>query len=158
MPLSKFIVADVSQRMCFTRDTHLHKLQLTLLKFRGSNTYSKFSHSNLSSAWQFNGLFVLYYTYLHFFVICIFENMSLHALPFIFVNLGCEMLYVVQQRLHAQNIREIKGKVVLREVIKIMFGSDTFNQIMQPQEPYDITTMRTIFSKIAHSSIMKLSV
>lgn len=30
--------------------------------------------------------------------------MSLHAMPMVIVNLGCEMLFILEQRLMAQNI------------------------------------------------------
>lgn len=83
--------------------------------------------------------------------------MSKCAMPFLYVNLGCEMLYVIQQRLQAQKVAERKATMVLRDVLRIMFCRETFNCVAEPQETYSEVSMRGVYSRIAHSSIMKLS-
>ncbi|KAF5842192.1 organic solute transport protein 1-domain-containing protein [Dunaliella salina] len=83
--------------------------------------------------------------------------MSLKAMPIIITNLGCEMLFILEQRLVAQNISADKSTRVLHDVAKTMFNETYVEKLFAPQELYTVSTVRKIFDQIAHSSIMKLS-
>ena len=54
--------------------------------------------------------------------------MSLKGLPLLFLNIGGEMMYILDQRLKAQCIsreKSVKGKaVMLRMVVEVQRGDD----------------------------------
>lgn len=84
--------------------------------------------------------------------------MSQLAMPLVIVNLGCEMVYILEQRLKAQNIPADKSCKVLQDVIATMFERAFVNdKLFAPQEVYSVNNTRKIFNNLAHSSIMRLS-
>jgi hypothetical protein len=83
--------------------------------------------------------------------------MSLYAMPIVMANLGAEMIYILEQRLKAQQIPEEKGNKVLQDVVLNMFKQQFYNEAFKPQEVYNIASVRQVFDKLAHSSIMRLS-
>uniref|UniRef100_A0A7S0S0V4 Protein OSCP1 n=1 Tax=Chlamydomonas leiostraca TaxID=1034604 RepID=A0A7S0S0V4_9CHLO len=83
--------------------------------------------------------------------------MSLLAMPMIVVNLGCEMMFILEQRLKAQNIPPDKSGKVLNDVAKTMFDRQYVDKLFTPQELYSVPSVRKIFDRLAHSSIMRLS-
>jgi Organic solute transport protein 1 len=78
------------------------------------------------------------------------------ALPFLILNMGGEMMYILNQRLLAQKIPPDKGDKVRSDVIKHLFSEAFIRELMAPQPLYSMTSTRQIFDKIAQSSIMKL--
>ena len=58
------------------------------------------------------------------------------ALPFIILNMGGEMIYILHQRLQAQNVDATKSKKVLADVIKTMFKEDFMRELFVPQVMY----------------------
>lgn len=83
--------------------------------------------------------------------------MALRAMPFVIVNLGGEMLYILEQRLRAQSIPPEKAVKVLHDVVKTMFSSKFVAEVFKPAVMYSATSTRQIFERLAHSSIMRLS-
>ncbi|XP_006777349.1 PREDICTED: protein OSCP1 isoform X1 [Myotis davidii] len=93
--------------------------------------------------------------------------MSVRALPLLFLNLGGEMLYILDQRLRAQNIpgdkarrdewTEVDRKRVLHDIILTMFNKSFIEELLKPQELYSKKALRTIYDRLAHASIMKLN-
>jgi hypothetical protein len=83
--------------------------------------------------------------------------MSNATMPVLLYCLGGEMVYILQQRLTAQNIAPEKAVRVLEEVSKAMFATAFVEEIMRPQETYSTSSLREIFDRLAHSSIMRLS-
>ncbi|KAL9650561.1 hypothetical protein ABK040_004778 [Willaertia magna] len=83
--------------------------------------------------------------------------MSNFAMPFLIFNLGGEMMYILQQRLSAQKIALDKSKKVLQDVVKHMFQEQFLRELIKPQPLYSDASVRQIFEKLAHSSIMRLS-
>jgi len=79
------------------------------------------------------------------------------AMPFVVTNLGGEMIYILEQRLRAQNIPGDKSVKVLHDVVKTMFSGKFISEVFRPAEIYSNTSTRQIFEKLAHSSIMRLS-
>jgi hypothetical protein len=79
------------------------------------------------------------------------------CLPVVVCNLGSEMLYILEQRLRAQNITSDKSVKVLHDVVKSMFDRTFVAELFKPQELYTQRSTRQIFDKLAHSSIMRLS-
>ncbi len=83
--------------------------------------------------------------------------MSLIALPFVIVNLGAEMVYILDQRLKAQCIAEDKSRLVLNDVVRTWFDDKFIAELFKPQQLYSLPATRQIFERLAHSSIMRLN-
>jgi len=79
------------------------------------------------------------------------------AMPILIVNMGGEMLYILEQRLQAQAIVEEKSLRVLQDVISTMLSEKFINELFKPQRMYSSTSTRQIFDRLAHSSIMRLN-
>lgn len=47
-------------------------------------------------------------------------NGSLLAMPIIVLNMGGEMVYILSQRLQAQNVADEKARKVLEDVVRTM--------------------------------------
>jgi len=78
-------------------------------------------------------------------------------MPFIVVNLGAEMVYILEQRLRAQNVVKDKSQKVLQEILKFMFNKTFLEELFKPQERHSYTATKHLFTKLAHSSVMKLN-
>ena len=83
--------------------------------------------------------------------------MSNMAMPLIVLNLGGEMMYILKQRLEAQNVPEDRGRKVLEDVLKTMFSPSLIGELFRPQETYTNSSTMQLFHKLAHSSIMRLN-
>mmetsp|Transcript_14687 Transcript_14687/g.28238 ORF Transcript_14687/g.28238 Transcript_14687/m.28238 type:complete len:411 (+) Transcript_14687:511-1743(+) len=83
--------------------------------------------------------------------------MALRAMPFVIINLGGEMVYILEQRLRAQNIPPDKSVKVLHDVVRTMFSSKFISEVFKPAAIYSTASTRQIFERLAHSSIMRLS-
>ncbi|KAK1880471.1 Protein OSCP1 [Dissostichus eleginoides] len=93
--------------------------------------------------------------------------MSMRTLPLVFINLGGEMLYILDQRLQALNTSEDnseKGvwsekdrKRVMNDIVGAMFSKDFMDELLKPQQLYSHRTLKTVLTRIAHASIMRLN-
>ncbi|KAK6187781.1 hypothetical protein SNE40_005731 [Patella caerulea] len=83
--------------------------------------------------------------------------MSMKTLPLLFINLGGEMVYILDQRLRAQNIPELKSSKVLHDIVSTMFNKRFMDELFKPQTLYSKKAMRTVFDRLAHASIMRLN-
>jgi hypothetical protein len=81
----------------------------------------------------------------------------LHAMSILVTNLGCEMIYVLCSRLKAQNISDDKAIKVINDVACSLFDDKFIFKINAPQEIGKLTSIKQLFDKLAHSSIMKLN-
>ncbi|GMH82553.1 hypothetical protein TrVE_jg5072 [Triparma verrucosa] len=79
------------------------------------------------------------------------------AMPLLCLNMGVEMLYILSQRLSAQNVKQAKSQKVLQDVIRTMFSGTFITELFRPQEMYTSSSTRQIFNKLAHSSIMRIN-
>eukprot|EP00614_Pseudopedinella_elastica_P004411 CAMPEP_0172600822 /NCGR_PEP_ID=MMETSP1068-20121228/20982_1 /TAXON_ID=35684 /ORGANISM="Pseudopedinella elastica, Strain CCMP716" /LENGTH=268 /DNA_ID=CAMNT_0013401611 /DNA_START=127 /DNA_END=930 /DNA_ORIENTATION=+ len=70
---------------------------------------------------------------------------------------GAEMVYILVQRLAAQDIYKLKSQQVIDDVVKTMFNEAFVSELFKPQATYSKNSTRQIFEKLAHSSIMKLN-
>ncbi|KAK9883106.1 hypothetical protein WA026_001305 [Henosepilachna vigintioctopunctata] len=82
--------------------------------------------------------------------------MSHYVTPFLVLNLGSEMVYVVAQRLQAQNISVDKTNLVLDEIISTLLSRELISDIMKPQTTYSHKIMKDMMSVITQSSAMRL--
>ncbi|CAL8396665.1 unnamed protein product [Gadus morhua 'NCC'] len=93
--------------------------------------------------------------------------MSMRTLPLVFINMGGEMLYILDQRLQAPNKAgdcpekgvwsEQDRKRVMVTIIRTMFSKDFMDQLFKPQPLYSHRTLKTVLTRLAHTSIMRLS-
>lgn len=82
---------------------------------------------------------------------------SLLAMPMLIINMGGEMLYILEQRLQAQNIATDKSAKVLQDVVSTMYSPKFITELFKPQRIYTQSSTRQIFDRLAHSSIMRLN-
>ncbi|XP_077447191.1 protein OSCP1a [Stigmatopora argus] len=96
--------------------------------------------------------------------------MSTTTLPLVFINLGGEMLYILDQRLRSQNACEDKSSVkaavawsekdrkrVMNDIIGTMYSKGFMDELLKPQLLYSHRTMKVVLTRLAHVSIMKLN-
>ncbi|XP_028255171.1 protein OSCP1a isoform X1 [Parambassis ranga] len=93
--------------------------------------------------------------------------MSVRTLPLVFINLGGEMLYILDQRLRAHNTSEDnseKGvwsendrRIVMNDIVSTLFSKSFMDELLKPQKLYSHRTMKTVLTRIAHTSIMRLN-
>ncbi|XP_037120449.1 protein OSCP1a [Syngnathus acus] len=93
--------------------------------------------------------------------------MSMRTLPLVFINLGGEMLYILDQRLHARNTSEDKSdkgvwsdndrQRVMNDIVGTMFSKAFMDELLKPQLLYSHRTMKVVLTRLAHVSIMKLN-
>jgi hypothetical protein len=79
------------------------------------------------------------------------------CMPMLIVNLGGEMVYILEQRLSAQNVPLDKSKRVLQDVIRAMYNPMFIAELFRPQDMYTMASTRHLFDRLAHSSIMRLN-
>lgn len=82
---------------------------------------------------------------------------ALMTMPVLIVNMGGEMVYILAQRLQAQQIPSNKGQKVLCDVVRTMYYPRFIEELFKPQEIYSLQSTRLIFDRLAHSSIMRLN-
>ncbi|KAF7286824.1 hypothetical protein GWI33_003881 [Rhynchophorus ferrugineus] len=82
--------------------------------------------------------------------------MSMYSTPFLVLNLGSEMIFVIAQRLQAQNIAEDRSTLVLEDLIAGLTSNRLVKDLMKPQTIYNQEAVREIVENIANSSSMKL--
>ncbi|KAL0245948.1 hypothetical protein GEMRC1_007164 [Eukaryota sp. GEM-RC1] len=78
-------------------------------------------------------------------------------LPFIVVNLGAEMIYILEQRLEAQSVPQHKADRVLKDLLTALFNKSFIEDLLMPQPLLSLPCIRALFVRVAHSSIMKLN-
>ena len=83
--------------------------------------------------------------------------MSDSGMPWAVLNMGSEMLYILEQRLQAQNIADDKASRVLQDVVTTMFSDQFLGELFKPQRMYSAAATRQLFDQLAHSSIMRLN-
>ncbi|XP_070778131.1 protein OSCP1a [Enoplosus armatus] len=93
--------------------------------------------------------------------------MSVRTLPLVFINLGGEMLYILDQRLQAHNTSEDNSEKgvwsendrrrVMNDIVGTMFNRAFMDELFKPQQLYSHRTMKTVLTRLAHASIMRLN-
>ncbi|CEO94746.1 hypothetical protein PBRA_003559 [Plasmodiophora brassicae] len=83
--------------------------------------------------------------------------MALLCMPILVINMGGEMIYIIDQRLKAQSISGDKSIRVLEDVVSTMFNPKFVDEIFKPKPIYTNDALQQIFRRLAHSSIMRLN-
>ncbi|XP_017770456.1 PREDICTED: protein OSCP1 [Nicrophorus vespilloides] len=82
--------------------------------------------------------------------------MSRYVTPFLVVNLGAEMVFVVAQRLQAQNIPHDRSAFVLDEIISVLVSQQLMSEITKPQAAYSHESVKNLIEDVTQSSAMRL--
>lgn len=77
--------------------------------------------------------------------------------PLLILNMGGEMMYILDQRLRAQQVEGLKATKVLNDVSKALFSEDFIIKLFEPQKICSLSFIRHLFEKVVHCSIMKLN-
>lgn len=83
--------------------------------------------------------------------------MSFFACPLLVINLGCEMIFILNQRLHAQNIESSRQKKVLRDIFNAFTQNSFMNSFVKSKEILSPSDAKIIFTKLAHTSFIELN-
>lgn len=79
------------------------------------------------------------------------------AMPMLIINMGGEMVYILNQRLIAQSVPTDKSHKVVHDVMKSMYNPKFISALFEPQAVYTNASVRQVFDRLAHSSIMRLN-
>uniref|UniRef100_A0A3Q3FV53 Organic solute carrier partner 1a n=1 Tax=Kryptolebias marmoratus TaxID=37003 RepID=A0A3Q3FV53_KRYMA len=71
--------------------------------------------------------------------------MSVRTLPLVFINLGGEMLYVLDRRLR------------MNDIVGTMFSKTFMDELLKPQQLFSHRAVKTVLTRLAHTSIMRLN-
>ena len=71
---------------------------------------------------------------------------ALHTMPLLVINMGGEMVYILEQRLGA-DVAKDKAPRVLQDVVKTMFSKKFTIELFKPGM-YTDAAMRAIFDKL----------
>jgi hypothetical protein len=82
---------------------------------------------------------------------------SLLTMPLVIYNLGVEMVYVLCSRLKAQNVPPDKSIKVVQDVVSSLFDKKFMSEMQKKQDIAKHLSVRQLFEKLAHSSIMRLN-
>ncbi|OXU28763.1 hypothetical protein TSAR_003282 [Trichomalopsis sarcophagae] len=85
--------------------------------------------------------------------------MSYYATPILYLNMGGEMLYVLQQRLKTQKIssdKTIQGQCMMNDVIHALLNPQQLHEIFDNVPLMSLLSLRAILERVVLSSIMRL--
>jgi Organic solute transport protein 1 len=78
--------------------------------------------------------------------------------PLVVGNMGCEMLFIIQQRLHAQQAPIARCSTVLSDLTKELFATELVDSLFQPRLVMPgLSEMHNLLSHLARCSVMRLS-
>lgn len=83
--------------------------------------------------------------------------MTRHGMPFLVLNLGVEVIFVLHSRLRAQAVPADKAEGVMRDIGSNLFSSAFMDELFIPQPVYTSASVMQIFSTLSSSSVMHLS-
>lgn len=79
------------------------------------------------------------------------------TLPLLILNTGCEMIYVLEQRLRAQAILVERARQVLMDIVAVLVSPSFTDALFESQDICSFSEAKGICEKLAHCSIMKLN-
>lgn len=79
-----------------------------------------------------------------------------NSLPFLVINFGTEILYVLHSRLESQNVSKTKVERVMVDLTTAMLNKTFLDELFRPQELYTEGATRSLFGSICDSSIIHL--
>ena len=79
------------------------------------------------------------------------------SMPIIVTSLGAEMVYILHQRLDAQGVVRDRASGVLDDLVRCLFDSSFQDTIFERQSTYSMESTKSLFKRIAHSSVLRLN-
>lgn len=73
------------------------------------------------------------------------QRANLNTLPFVILNLGGEMIYILDQRLRSQDIEKDRALKVLSDIVKSMLSESFQQELFRPQAMYSMNSIKQIF-------------
>eukprot|EP00043_Microstomoeca_roanoka_P028666 m.18892 g.18892 ORF g.18892 m.18892 type:complete len:392 (-) comp8579_c0_seq1:252-1427(-) len=83
--------------------------------------------------------------------------MARRALPILLLNLNCEMLYVIEERLVAQRVDAEKSSKVRTDLVTAMFDPEFIDNLFKPQPMYDQAQLLSMLQHFSQASIIRLN-
>ncbi|KPA76270.1 hypothetical protein ABB37_08006 [Leptomonas pyrrhocoris] len=83
--------------------------------------------------------------------------MTRHDMPFLVLNLGVEMIFVLHSRLRAQAVPPDKAEDVMRDIGSNLFSSAFVAELFTPQPLYTPASVLQVFATLSNSSVIHLS-
>ncbi|RNF02566.1 organic solute carrier partner 1 [Trypanosoma rangeli] len=83
--------------------------------------------------------------------------MAIGALPFLILNYGAEMGFILHTRLIAQNVAREKANTVMNDVVMHMFSTEFLEELFRPQPLYSYMAVKEVFKSLAETSLIHLS-
>uniref|UniRef100_A0A672KBX4 Organic solute carrier partner 1a n=1 Tax=Sinocyclocheilus grahami TaxID=75366 RepID=A0A672KBX4_SINGR len=73
------------------------------------------------------------------------------------INLGGKIIYILDQRLRVQDENDDKTQRVMNDIVGTMFNKAFLGALLRQQDLYSHRALRTVLTRIAHASIMRLN-
>ncbi|KAH9599272.1 Organic solute carrier protein 1 [Trypanosoma melophagium] len=83
--------------------------------------------------------------------------MTVGSLPFLILNYGAEMIFILHTRLVAQNVNAEASRIVMNDVVRHMFSSEFIDELLRPQRLYSIEETKEVLTSLTQTSVMRLS-
>lgn len=79
-------------------------------------------------------------------------NGLLHVNPYLLINIGGEMIYMIDSRLRKSGVSEQQKQKILQDKISLLFQDDLMSDIFVPQRMYPLLNIKGILIKIIMKS------
>lgn len=79
-----------------------------------------------------------------------------NALPFLIINYGVEVMYVLHSRLTSQKVASAKVNRVMTDLVTSMLNEAFLNELFRPQRLYSEAATRSLFESVCDASIIHL--
>ncbi|KAG8346781.1 putative Organic solute transport protein 1 [Trypanosoma vivax] len=83
--------------------------------------------------------------------------MSDSSLPFLILNYGAEMIFILYERLVAQQVSQEMAQGALAGVVNHMFNDEFVSELLRPQQLYSFTATKELFTSLSQASVIRLS-
>jgi hypothetical protein len=83
--------------------------------------------------------------------------MTMLSTPVAVLNLGCQMLFVLEERLRSQEAPPERTLTLLSDLAKGVFATQFIEDLFRPQARPEVSKVFALFDAFAHSSVMTLS-
>ncbi|GLC45854.1 Protein oscp1 [Pleodorina starrii] len=83
--------------------------------------------------------------------------MSKEVAPLLYINLCAETVYVIEQRLRAQNISSDKTVSILNDMIGYLFLASRVREMFEPQGTPTLSAAKSLMQSLVNCSVMKVT-
>ncbi|ORC87722.1 organic solute carrier partner 1 [Trypanosoma theileri] len=83
--------------------------------------------------------------------------MTIGSLPFLILNYGAELIFILHTRLIAQKVNSEAARIVMNDVVGHMFSSEFIDELLRPQPLHSLAETKEVFISLTQTSVMRLS-